>query len=204
MEIGTIAIPITFIILVALLLWYVIGAKGKWFTKFILILLIPTFSFAIWKSLDSYLGWPTITDTPKKFLIVWVGIKEPNKKTGDNGAIFILLKSYNVKEGQNSIYSILEYDHKPNEPRLHKLSYSRKLHEMMEKVIAMLKKGTPVIGEFNKDGHGKPGFMSGEKKSTAGSDKGSGYSGAGREQVFRFYSLPPPKFPNKNPEQIIE
>jgi len=198
MELSTIAIPVTFVILSALLFWYLIGARGKWFVKFMLILIVPLFSLAIWTSLDSYLGWPTVAEPPEKFLVLWVGIKEPNIKTGDDGAIYILLRDMKMQKRENNFSAILKFNFDPSEPRIFKLPYSRGMHEEMERVMKMLKKGIPVIGE--KDGLAESTLKTGDNPGDAGKDDKDGNPGVGKEQIFQFYELPPPKLPNKHQE----
>jgi hypothetical protein len=63
---------------------------------------------------------------PDKVLIHWVIIKEPNKYTKFNGAIYFLLESAEKKE--TSWFRIFTYNKDRPEPRLFALHYSKGLH----------------------------------------------------------------------------
>src|SRR5262249_39619041 len=59
MDYRTLAIPLGFILLAALLCWWVIGTKGAWWKKLLAIVFVPTFGLAVWHALPTYLGWPS-------------------------------------------------------------------------------------------------------------------------------------------------
>lgn len=195
----TLAIPIAFIVLAAVLLWCLIGSKGKWWGKLILIIAVPAFGIAVWKSLDSYLGWSTPERLPNKFILIWAEVREPDKK--DPGAIYLWVQSYEPIDSKNP----LDYKPENQEPRTYKLPYSRKWHEQLEAAKALLKKGRGVVFEMKGQGQGniegEEGKEGGDKGQEGRGDKSkegkSGDSSLSQEQEYEFHELPPAKLPDK-------
>ena len=157
-----IALPILLLILGGLALWVLSESKLKWYTKSALISVFCVFTIIFWSSISSFLGWPAQEeDMPEKILIHWVIIKEPNKFTEFDGAIYILLES--VEETEDSkVLKFFGYKKDMIEPRLYELSYSRELHERLENTVkGRLMQGQPVAGKLKKGegqrkGEGKP------------------------------------------------
>ena len=87
-----IGITIGFILITTLVLWYIIGSKGHWISKAAIILLSLYFCLSVGFSLNELMGWPTTEKLPKKFLLHWAVVEEPDPKTGDEGSIFIWTK----------------------------------------------------------------------------------------------------------------
>lgn len=196
---GVAAIPIGFVILTFLFLWYAITAKGKWWIKVILFFTLPSFGLAVWHSLGSYLGWPTAEKLPNKFIMAWAEVREPNPKTHDKGVVYIWLYPYeqeNVKSG------ILDYKKSFGEPRAYKIPYSRKLFEqILQAKILIQKGGSPVFEKdavgVPQDGSGNNDGRHGEGNQEGGSDHNEGQGTEGGDN-FKWYELPPSKPPNKN------
>ena len=84
-----IAIPVAFCLLAALLLWLVVWARGPWWAKLPLLVGVPAFSFVIWRSLDSYRGWPADRPAPARALLVSSEVREPDRQT--RGVIYLWL-----------------------------------------------------------------------------------------------------------------
>ena len=82
-------IPFIFFILSSLLLWLVIGAKGHWLFKAGVISFVLYFCISVGLSLSSLLGWPADQPLPKEFKVHWIQIKEPDKRTGGEGSIYV-------------------------------------------------------------------------------------------------------------------
>ena len=98
-----IALPILLLILGALTLWTLTESSLKWYLKAVCISAFCIFTIIFWSSIHSFLGWPASEDDiPEKMLIHWVVIKEPNKFTKFDGAIYILLES--AEEESNSFF----------------------------------------------------------------------------------------------------
>jgi hypothetical protein len=134
---------------------------------------------------------------PKKILIHWVIIKEPNKYTESDGAIYILLESAEKSE-INAFLGFFSYNTSGIEPRLFELSYNRNLHEKLQKeIIPKLKSGKPVMGRLSKEKKeggsngrkGKGGERQGEKNKGGGSES--------QEQRWEFHHLRPSEIHRK-------
>lgn len=194
---STYGIPIACITFAILLLWLLIGAKGHWILK----MLITTFSLyffaCLWSSLNGLLGWPTEENVlNKKIQILWMDIKEPNKKTGNLGAIYVWAKHLNSIETHDWILDF-NYKQSENESRLYKLPYSRDMHKQAIQMMQMIASGEKVYGEM------KDGKKSSESGKSKHGEKGEGKEGGdqgslSQEQEMMFHQLPPPHFQEKD------
>ena len=181
-----IALPILLLVFGGLTFWILTESLLKWYIKTACISVFCVFTIVFWSSLHSFLGWPANEDDiPEKILIHWVIIKEPNKLTKSDGRIYVLLESAEEIE-TNSFLKFFGYEKKEKiEPRLHGLSYSRELHEQIEKeIMGSLKRGQPVMGSLKK------------KKANEGrsGEEGEGEDGDGSEsqkQEWHFHKLLP-------------
>lgn len=195
---ATLAIPLAFILLAALMCWQIIGTKGSWRAKLAAIILVPAFGLAVWASMPSYFGWPTTAGLPDKGLFVWADVREPDQRTGDKGVIYVwLVPMDDAPDGKNP----LGYAKPKGAPRAYRLPYSRRSHEMLERAKRSTASGHQVVieptenGEEGEEGEGSDG-------DSAGSEQGSGRPGTGTQGDdigIRAYELPPPSMPPKNP-----
>lgn len=205
MNLETIGIPISFVILSAVLLWFVIGARGYWWVKMIVMAVTLFFSIAMWNSLEDLLGWPTQKSLPDKFQVHWAVVDEPSKITRSQGGIYLWVKNLSPSK-DNSFLSFIPEDLK-KESRLHKMPYTRTMHEQMNKVLGELKKGKKFIGEKKGNGVGEADGQANSQGKGKGKGKGyglrEGKGGKGngfdfsQEQEFIFHELPPPLVPRK-------
>ena len=218
--IETIGIPIACVTFAILLLWFIIGTKGQWVLKMLVSAFSVYFCVCLWTSLNGLLGWPTSTSLEgKKVQILWVDVKEPNKKTEDPGSVYVWVKHLEPEKTGNSFILRFHTKNSQNEPRLYKVPYSRKLHEQAEKIKKHLAKGGKFAGQLSKqnfkgEGKGKDGEGQGKGKGQ-GQGKGKGKGKAGREgkgkgrgkgdggslsqdQEFMFHQLPPPRYQSKD------
>ena len=191
-----IALPILLLVFGGLTFWLLTDSSLKWYFKVSCISTFCVFTVIFWSSISSFLGWPALEDDmPEKILIHWVIIKEPNKFTKSDGAIYILLESTEENES-NSVLKFFGYKKSKIEPRLYELLYSRGLHEKLEKsVIPRLKRGQPVMGKLNKEGDGKGKGKKGDGK---GDKKGGGSES--QEQEWHFHELRPSEI-HRKPER---
>ena len=211
----TVGIPIAFVVISSILLWFVIGSKGNWFVKVCVIAATLLFSLVIWNSLEGIQGWPTKDELPAKFLLHWAVVVEDNKDTKEPGAIYLWVKDVEEKENANW-FSILPKDITKS-PRVYKIPYSRKTHEQLQKAIEGIKKGKRYVGEnkgkgeIGEEGEGKEG--KGKGKDGKGKDgypkDGKGKDGNGefdfsQEQDLIFHELPPSLLPPKEPEETTQ
>jgi hypothetical protein len=195
--IDTFAIPLTFIIIATLALWIIVGSKGWWLLKAATIVVVSVFCVFLWRSLDDLQGWPTNDPIPNKFEVKWITVNEPNKKTDSPGAIYVWLKDLEPEKTSHSWYLTTKHKNVNDEPRLHKMPYTRERHEQAMKIQAKIGKGGKFMAQKSKGGIGEG---SGQHKGPKGQSKGKGKGGGGMSEggdEFKFYELPPPSYPEK-------
>ena len=202
--IDTFGIPLAFVIIAALTLWVVLGCKGYWWLKMIMVSLSIFFSISLWNSLISLQGWPTTQTMPGKFEVKWLDVKEPNKKTGQKGCIYVWARDLEPnsppieKAAAPPLSMQLHAKEKSGEPRLYKLPYNRQMHQQAEEIKKMIGEGGQFFGTLAKAGTGMSQLGSGQQEEEGGGGGGSG-GGAISEGEFVFHELPPPLFPAKEP-----
>lgn len=192
---GNMEVTFIYIILSTLLLWFVIGSKGKWAIKAFAIFATLMFSLNISRSLNNLSGWATADALPPKFLVHWVLVKEPDDSLDIDGAIYLWVNDISGKS--ESTWEFFEYD-KQAEPRAHSLPYSLEMHEISIKMKERLKKGEPVVG-MSDDEHNLlnspdqllKSLLDKEKKKQLGS-----IHSYDSDELF-FYGLPPSNLETK-------
>jgi hypothetical protein len=191
------SISFGFVVIAFLSLWFIIGSKGNWLVKASIILASMYFCLAVGFSVKDYMGWPTGDPLPKKFLVHWIIIEEPNIQPENKGSIYMWVKPIeNHKEKYEALedYLISFYDGK-SQPRAYRLEYSRELHKQAQEAIANLMQGKQLGGTNGGEGDGKRGGDSdidGSKK-----QNGNGDGSLTRNGGIMFYELPPTKLPEK-------
>lgn len=223
MELHTLAIPIAFILLAAVLCLLLIGSKWKWWQKLAVIVIVPAFGLVVWAAVGSYKGWPAVEKLPTKSLIYWMLIREPDPKRDDPGAIYVWLKPLDAARGGRNP---LEYAGPRDEPRAYRLRYSRKLHLGLQSAQNAIRDGKPVVldltdaanrgeqtagGVASQGANGSPPQNRGADGGDAGAGAGAGGGEGGHGRTprprnnealegFKIYELPPPHPPSKEPE----
>jgi len=168
----------TFILLGGLILWFVIGTKGYWPLKMVLITMTLCFSLLLSRTMEDVRGWPTDDELPNKFRVHWLVIKEPNKA------------DHNEKGGIYLWVTDLAGDGK--QPRAYRSEYSREKHEDAQKALKMIMEGKSVMGRRGGKGDGK-GKGKGE-----GQGNGNGGGSLSNSPEIIFHELPPSKLPEKD------
>ena len=192
-------ITLGFILIATLILWFVIGSKGHWLSKAVIILLSLYFCLSVGFSINNFVGWPTNESLPPKFLVHWAVIDEPDAKSGEEGNIYIWIKPLSVEEKNRDSWNnyLLSFYEGGSKPRAYRLPYSRELHEQAQEVIGMIMQGQGVGGTNSGIGKGE-----GKSKNALGRDgKAKGEENGGsltRNGGIMFHRLPPPKLPNKD------
>ena len=82
-------IPLVFFSLFILILWFIIGSRGHWALKAVVIAMTLHFCISIGLSLEGFAGWPSADGLPDKFIVHWIVVEEPDKKTKAPGSIYI-------------------------------------------------------------------------------------------------------------------
>ena len=200
----TFGVPVAFIIVSTLALWVIIGSKGWWWIKMGVATLTILFSISLWHSLESLEGWPTDQPMPNRFEIKWIVVEEPNIKTGDEGQILIWAKDLEPLLREKSDIPLLHNKGQSNEPRIHRLPYTRELHLQAVQIQKKIAAGGRFFGEMKGRGQGikVSGKGNGNGKGK-GKGRGRGKEGVNdggslsNEQDPIFHELPPPYFPQK-------
>ena len=168
------SISVIYVLLAALLLWFVIGAKGRWYLKLVAIILTLAFSYITYSALDSFSGWPAHLSLPHRALFVGAEVIEPDQAVHETGRIYLWLIPPQPHVG------LFGYQPKGGEPRAYGLPYSRSLHKAIVKAEQALAHGATVElqsqGKPQGKGKGKHG------KANAGNNAPGQY---------KVYILPP-------------
>jgi len=208
MAIETFGIPLAYVIVAAATLWIIVAVRGRWWLKGAVVLLTVTFSVALWHSLSTLQGWPVEAEMPARFEIKWLITEEPNKKTGSPGAVYVWAVDLDASQAKRKPFYIRLHGKGDGlEPRIHKLPYSRPLHEqardIQQKIMGgkrffgVMKRGMPGEGGAPGTKTGRGGKADGEAVGSAdGRETGKGAPYA-IHQDYVFHELPPPRFPEK-------
>lgn len=135
-----------FAALTGILLWFLVGSKGKWQYKVPLIIIVPFLGFLTHQIPDTYRGWPTSDRPPLTSTYITGIVEEPDASTGSSGAIFIWLIP---DKGKTSDHG-LGYESKTGEPRAYRLPYSRQLHKQVDAANGQIKKGERIQARTTK------------------------------------------------------
>ena len=190
-----IALPILLLVFGGLSFWVLNESQLKWYFKTVCITTFCVFTIIFWTTIHTFLGWPANEeDMPEKILIHWVIIKEPNKFTKSEGAIYILLESA-AEDDVHPLLKFFGYNKNKIEPRLYGLTYDRDLHEKLEKeVMPKLRRGQPVVGKLSKERGGIG------KSKNKGKLRNKGGGSESQDQKWHFHELRPSEIQGK-PEQ---
>lgn len=129
-----------FAVLAAILLWFILGSKGKWWAKVPLIIIVPYLGFLTHQIPDTYKGWPTVSNPPVTSTFIGGIVEEPDAVTDSEGAIYLWLIPV---RGTTSDHG-LGYESKNGEPRAYRVPYTRQLHKQVEQAKAEAKRGNAV------------------------------------------------------------
>lgn len=164
---------ITAYILVAVLLLSInLYSNWSWRIKAFSVVITSVFYIIVYVSYPPILGWPTKESTPERFRLIGAHVQQPDKITGDEGAVYLWLSTLDDLTSEQP-------------PRSYELPYSDELHEMVIHAKAKLEKGTAQLGETENldDPNAKP--VEGATRTTQISTK------------VQFYDMPDPLFPDK-------
>jgi hypothetical protein len=201
-------IPLVFFSLTGLILWFIIGARGHWGIKAFIILLTLHVCLSVGMSIPNFAGWPSGDRLPDKFLVHWITIKEPDKKTKEDGYIYIWATtlSQQEKEVEGWKQYLLSFGVQDfTEPRAYRTPYTREGHERGEDALKKIKNGEPVMGRNNGKkgkgkgkGDGKKGDGKGKGKGGKGKKGGKGGGSFSQSDDISFHDLPETILPEKD------
>ena len=195
-------IPLVFFALFLLTLWFIIGANGHWAIKAAVIAMTLHLCISIGVSLGGFSGWPSEEDLPDKFIVHWIVVEEPAKKTKSGGAIYVWATGVNggKKEDAPSIWKRFFLNLSPTDdglPRAYATPYSKGKHEESNGVLTQIRAGKTVLGERG-DGEGEGGDE-GEGDGDGNGDPAdsAGEGSFSQTDGITFHELPPTKLPKK-------
>ena len=201
-------IPLVFFSLTGLILWFIIGARGHWGIKAFIILITLHVCLSVGISIPNFAGWPSGDRLPDKFLVHWITIKEPDKKTKEDGYIYIWATtlSQQEKEVEGWKQYLLSFGVQDfTEPRAYRTPYTREGHERGEDALKKIKNGEPVMGRNNGKkgkgkgkGDGKKGDGKGKGKGGKGKKGGKGGGSFSQSDDISFHDLPETILPEKD------
>lgn len=135
MTTGTIAgLIAAYIVIAVLLLSLNLTSQWRWGIKAVAIVVTAVFFIEAYVYTYRLLGWPTNTELPGHFQVLWAKVEEPNKFTGADGAIYLWLDELD------------EYNIPLGVPRAHALPYTDRLAEAVLEVTEKIQEGVEVSG----------------------------------------------------------
>ena len=179
-----------YVVVAVLLLSLNLTSRWKWWVKAVAIVVTGIFFIQAYLQTYALLGWPTDTDLPRHFQVLWAKVEEPNKFTGGEGAIFLWvdeLDEFNLPIGV---------------PRAHKLPYTPGLADEVVKITGRIRAGMDVAGiaELADDEESTSSRMM--KDVTAPEDLTGGQFQVDvfpdQIQTLQFEDMPPPILPDKD------
>lgn len=134
-----------------LLLWLLIGARGRWFVKMLVTVLVLGFNTVVLYNSSDGSGWPTRNDIPNGASFLACAVNEPTPT--DKGTIDFWVT---LPKQQKSMFG---YSSGPGTPKAFQVPYTRQLHIMCLEAQQARKLGHPVGITKNKGRkqQGQPG-----------------------------------------------
>ena len=179
-----------YVVVALLLLSLNLTSRWKWWVKAAAIVVTGIFFIQAYIQTYALLGWPTDTDLPRHFQVLWAKVEDPNKFTGAEGAIFLWvdeLDEFNLPIGI---------------PRSHKLPFTPGLADAVVKITGRIRAGMDVAGiaELADDEESTSSRMM--KDVTAPEDLTGGQFQVDvfpdQIQTLQFEDMPPPILPDKD------
>lgn len=118
-----------YVAILALLVNLGLRSDWKWQVKLFVVLLTLAFYVGTWFGLKWLQGWPIAEQLPDEFRLLSRMVIQPNKQTGEQGAIYVWVEDLTRPDVK--------------EPRAYRLPYIEQLHEEIEEAHAG---GKPKVG----------------------------------------------------------
>ena len=141
MTTGTIAgLIAAYVVIAVLLLSLNLTSRWRWGIKAVAIVVTAVFFIEAYVFTYRLLGWPTNTELPRHFQVLWAKVEEPEKFTGADGAIYLWLDELD------------EYNIPLGVPRAHELPYSDRLAEAVLEVTEKIQELEEITQRDDQDG----------------------------------------------------
>ena len=164
---GISGLTILYVLIMILLSWTIIGIKGRWITKGLLMAITIWFSVTLYYSFHNFMGWPTEeTINTQHSQLIWFQVKEPSKVSNHPGVIYLWLRAISPPEKLEGLTlkqlsNPMVWFTYPDEtaPRAYKIPYTKKRHKKLREAAEGRKTGVRTYVEIEKKKilPGKPG-----------------------------------------------
>ncbi len=169
---GAAGLIAAYVLLGVLLVSLNLYSRWAWPVKIFGIVLVAVFYGVTYRSIPPLLGWPTQQNLPERFNLLALYVQEPDKATGDEGAIYMWVTD--LGRGFSNV-----------RPRAYEVPFSAELQQKAVEAGSKLKKGLPQLGETKEAELGP----NGQPRDTTEQGQAS--------VSIDFYDLPDPLFPEK-------
>jgi hypothetical protein len=163
----TLAIVLSFIVLVSLCLFALLWSRWPGWLKGLLVAGVTVFYFYANDAVHGIWGWPSADALPERFVLLAAVIEEPSAKT--SGALYVWVNA-------------LENGKPAAQPRSFRLPYSKDLHALLNEGMKKARQGVSQLGSSEPKA-GKRGL--------------SWLRPGNDEQVVKIRDLPTPQLPEK-------
>ena len=156
---GISGITILYVLLMILLSWSIIGIKGRWITKGLIIAIAIWFSVTLYYSFHNFMGWPSEETISTQYSqLIWFQIKEPSKVSNHPGAIYLWVREIPDSEKiegltLKQLSNPMVWFTYPDEtvPRAYKIPYTKKAHRKLREAAEGRKTGIRAYVEIDKE-----------------------------------------------------
>ena len=155
---GISGVTILYVLLMVLLSWSIIGIKGRWITKGLIIAIAIWFSVTLYYSFHNFMGWPTEETISTQYSqLIWFQIKEPSKVSNHPGAIYLWVREISTSEkieglSLKQLSDPMVWFTYPDEtvPRAYKIPYTKEAHKKLREAAEGRKTGVRTYVEVEK------------------------------------------------------
>ena len=156
---GISGVTILYVLLMVLLSWSIIGIKGRWITKGLIIAIAIWFSVTLYYSFHNFMGWPSEETISTQYSqLIWFQIKEPSKVSNHPGAIYLWVREIPDSEKiegltLKQLSNPMVWFTYPDEtvPRAYKIPYTKKAHRKLREAAEGRKTGIRAYVEIDKE-----------------------------------------------------
>ena len=156
---GISGVTILYVLLMILLSWSIIGIKGRWITKGLIIAIAIWFSVTLYYSFHNFMGWPSEETISTQYSqLIWFQIKEPSKVSNHPGAIYLWVREIPDSEKiegltLKQLSNPMVWFTYPDEtvPRAYKIPYTKKAHRKLREAAEGRKTGIRAYVEIDKE-----------------------------------------------------
>jgi len=151
---GYIGLAIAFIMITAVLLFFLTDSKIHVLIKVVIIPVVLWYSLVLFSMPDNLRGWPTDQPIPNDSRVISLLINEPS--VSGMGAIYLWVIDKEFKKTILDPRNAFCY-HTNNTPRVYKLPYNKELHKRLIEALQKAKQVGGFIIVKNLFGKGKKG-----------------------------------------------